>query len=765
MPAPALPGRIDPLTSFAQWAAGLSVVAALLRFPRPAGRWYNPLVMRRALLLLLLPTVALAEPPLHGPARADHTPEDTLDDNGVVTSVYQPHGKLRRINLDTASHGLVIDADTPGARDPRFAFQLAPTWTGPESSQRIVHILATPGVRVDTYAWPGASRSPERQLIPDLVYVHAGTQPRASADPSRHPLVCWHRPPGGGIRRACEEGEPGGPVSARSARIVWPGLSWRWFLSLHPNALASGSVLALSGLLSERRACAHSPLRSARFARSLGPTAPAIPSSQAPRDSPRRGLRPGAMDAGWVLTWAHPGTQRRALLQRVGKPRSPDAIHRAAMSQSQHLALAVADTALSAVPGVGDAADAAEFAKTLFTGTDRYGRPVSRLDIAILGVATILPFVGPSALRTAARTGRHVPDAVTLAARFGRTVDEMDALLARARLLTPQDQRAIARVQQALRTGARVDPDDLRHVRESLENLDFVIDIAPPHGDIFVFPEMTSQLGRVGAGADSAQEAAIRTVGPRAAGVSRPPRHHVLPQEHRAWFEQRGFVGAHDIDNYTVELEEAAHQAVHGDGNWRIPRPLVRQPQVLVLVAIAVQELPRLQPARPRPVHHPVDAQRDQQVPAVPLELHGMRPLQQRMPQRRPPGLLGRVAADKVRGQQRRDVHREHGRQTGEHSLRSPQLLLRLPPLSAASVLLVRDDRPGRVGQLAPALVQPYHLLSPGQLQRVRPRQMPALGQPRQPRRALRGDAIQRRQINVWRPGGQGPGQGRSAQA
>ena len=45
-----------------------------------------------------------------------------------------------------------------------------------------------------------------------------------------------------------------------------------------------------------------------------------------------------------------------------------------------------------------------------------------------------------------------MPDAVTVAARFGKTLDEMDALLARARLLTPQDHRAIARVEQALRT-------------------------------------------------------------------------------------------------------------------------------------------------------------------------------------------------------------------------------------------------------------------------------------------------------------------------
>ena len=288
----------------------------------------------------------------------------------------------------------------------------------------------------------------------------------------------------------------------------------------------------------------------------------------------------------------------RAFLKRVGNPRAPDAHHRAAMSQGQHLSLAVADTALSAIPGAGDVADTAEFVKAVLSGTDRYRRPVSRLDIAILGVATILPLVGPSALRTAARTGRHVPDAVTLAARFGRTVEEMDALLARARQLTPQDQRAIGRVQQALRTGARVDPDDLRHVRESLENLDFVIDLAPPHGGLFLFPEMSPQLGRVGAGAESAQEAAIRTVGARAAGVSRPPRHHVLPQEHRAWFEERGFVGAHDIDNYTVELEEAAHQAVHGGGNWRLGRTWPGEWNQRVMEELRERELAMRRPLR-----------------------------------------------------------------------------------------------------------------------------------------------------------------------
>lgn len=53
--------------------------------------------------------------------------------------------------------------------------------------------------------------------------------------------------------------------------------------------------------------------------------------------------------------------------------------------------------------------------------------------------------------------------------------------------------------------------------------------------------------------------------------LRRNPRHHVFPQEHRAWFETRGV----DIDRYTLQLDEATHQALHygggrgkGGGYW-----------------------------------------------------------------------------------------------------------------------------------------------------------------------------------------------------
>jgi hypothetical protein len=53
-------------------------------------------------------------------------------------------------------------------------------------------------------------------------------------------------------------------------------------------------------------------------------------------------------------------------------------------------------------------------------------------------------------------------------------------------------------------------------------------------------------------------------------GITRAPRHHLLPQEELEFFQQRGFAGR-DIDNYTVELDAIDHEMVHG-GNQPLAR-------------------------------------------------------------------------------------------------------------------------------------------------------------------------------------------------
>ncbi|WP_367616317.1 DUF2380 domain-containing protein [Corallococcus exercitus] len=71
---------------------------------------------------------------------------------------------------------------------------------------------------------------------------------------------------------------------------------------------------------------------------------------------------------------------------------------------------------------------------------------------------------------------------------------------------------------------------------------------------------------------DSPEVRGMRVTGRAEAGMSDAPKHHVLPQEHREWFERRGFKGDMDIDQFCVRLEQADHEAIHGGGNWKLGR-------------------------------------------------------------------------------------------------------------------------------------------------------------------------------------------------
>ncbi|TQF09065.1 DUF2380 domain-containing protein [Myxococcus llanfairpwllgwyngyllgogerychwyrndrobwllllantysiliogogogochensis] len=71
---------------------------------------------------------------------------------------------------------------------------------------------------------------------------------------------------------------------------------------------------------------------------------------------------------------------------------------------------------------------------------------------------------------------------------------------------------------------------------------------------------------------DSPEVRGMHVTGKAGAGMSEAPKHHVLPKEHREWFEQRGFKGDMDIDQFCVRLEKSQHEAIHGGGNWRLGR-------------------------------------------------------------------------------------------------------------------------------------------------------------------------------------------------
>lgn len=53
-------------------------------------------------------------------------------------------------------------------------------------------------------------------------------------------------------------------------------------------------------------------------------------------------------------------------------------------------------------------------------------------------------------------------------------------------------------------------------------------------------------------------------------GIGRPPRHHLLPQEHIGFFQERGFPGR-NIDDFCIEVTQLEHDLLHG-GNQSLAR-------------------------------------------------------------------------------------------------------------------------------------------------------------------------------------------------
>ncbi|NOJ94084.1 DUF2380 domain-containing protein [Corallococcus coralloides] len=90
---------------------------------------------------------------------------------------------------------------------------------------------------------------------------------------------------------------------------------------------------------------------------------------------------------------------------------------------------------------------------------------------------------------------------------------------------------------------------------------------------------------------DSPEVRGMQVTDRAGAGMSDAPKHHVLPKEHREWFERRGFKGDMDIDQFCVRLEQADHEAIHGGGNWKLGRTWPGEWNRLIMKALGDAEI------------------------------------------------------------------------------------------------------------------------------------------------------------------------------
>jgi hypothetical protein len=95
------------------------------------------------------------------------------------------------------------------------------------------------------------------------------------------------------------------------------------------------------------------------------------------------------------------------------------------------------------------------------------------------------------------------------------------------------------------------------------------------HPESESFASESSWLGESGPELDTVS---VRDTNAKAGVVENPGevatrRHHVFPQEYRAWFRARGV----DVDEYCIELTPPEHQAQHGGGSWRLARDVAKE--------------------------------------------------------------------------------------------------------------------------------------------------------------------------------------------
>jgi hypothetical protein len=142
------------------------------------------------------------------------------------------------------------------------------------------------------------------------------------------------------------------------------------------------------------------------------------------------------------------------------------------------LSATVLDTGLSMIPVFGFFYLAGEFAYGLATGRDFYGRELSGLDLAFLGVGAVMeliPLVGPLIMRfagTAVRTAEAAVRISEAAARVGLSQERLEQVMWRVyRVSAADDAEVVARVTQALSKGRDIPVADIDRISGLLRRL------------------------------------------------------------------------------------------------------------------------------------------------------------------------------------------------------------------------------------------------------------------------------------------------------
>lgn len=377
-----------------------------------------------------------------------------------------------------------------------YAYSLEPGWTGPERLEKVVHVVATPGVRVEEATLPQAAGFAPllpgfgRRLVADVIRVQDPAQvpPQGTVIHPEHYLGTTFA--GGGLF-ALREGDGLLVSTGRQSVTIRDELTGSW-VRIAPADPGVGAAFAYEVIDREHSATGALEVRVA-----LGPgavvemveahDAAMMASNAAPILGMPVGLfmEQGAAFAGSDIDLTIRSIEHADLVPPQGAPidpwlgreRAPD-VHRYEQTTGQVVATAVHDIGIGAIPGWGDIADGAELIGAVATGRDRWGREVAWWEIALMGVGTLLPLVGSSVLRS----GRHLRKVAGLARALRRSPDEIEAGIAALHGLSRQEREVLAQARGALRRGETLSDADVARVRSLLSGRAGAIMLHVPPG-------------------------------------------------------------------------------------------------------------------------------------------------------------------------------------------------------------------------------------------------------------------------------------------
>lgn len=444
--------------------------------------------------------------------------DSVLRGPGSITAVGDPYRVLLQLD-NTNIHIQCLDPET------RFAYHVAPEWSGEHGEERVVHIVATPGVKVDEWRLraPDGSKpgGGDRRLVPNTIYVQ---------DPELVPRQGTPIDPAGLLhteRRVYGKAEDGRrlgtAVTTGNAGVTVRDNKYGATITIEPTDPSVGARFAWQLVHPEDEGQNGG---SVEFRALVGPGVfvhvhevnRGLPTDDMPGPYDDFGINVDLRQIDDVSKIPAQGEPlSRAFLSQFPS-RRPDTQTFPDQGTAWNAAHAVSeavksnpelgpDAAIGAVPVLGELVDLAEAS----IGYDKWGRKLSPSERIVIAAAVLLPFVAGAALvggtklvRGARRMSHAAREVEAIAEASGKSIDEMQAILARLDRLPAETRAEIRRVKHAIDNGLPVGAAELERLSDAFDGVglgrmpraDGPIELAPG-------PRVAVEAGdpRLGAGA------------------------------------------------------------------------------------------------------------------------------------------------------------------------------------------------------------------------------------------------------------------------